>query len=54
MNKKPAVASTAAITSVQPQSSSIPAINVEDEKGEQLLQRKIILTTEGFCYNQVS
>jgi hypothetical protein len=47
MKKKPTVTVTAAVTSVQPQSSSIPDVNVDDEKGEQLLQRKITLATEG-------
>jgi tRNA isopentenyl-2-thiomethyl-A-37 hydroxylase MiaE len=43
MKKKPAV------TSVQPQSSSITDATKEDEKQEQLLQRKIALATEGFA-----
>ena len=38
-----------AVTSVQPKSSSIPDINKEEEKQEQLLQRKISLATEGFA-----
>ena len=38
-----------AVTSVQPKSSSIPDTNKEEEKQEQLLQRKISLATEGFA-----
>ena len=43
MKKKPAV------TSVQPQSSSITDATKEDEKQEQLLQRKMTIATEGFA-----
>jgi integrase/recombinase XerD len=49
MKKKPAVTVTAAVTSVQPQSSSTPDATEEDGKQEQLLQRKITLATEGFA-----
>ena len=49
MKKRPAVVSTAAVTSVQPRSSSIPGANKEDEKQEQLLQLKMTLATEGFA-----
>ena len=45
---KTTVTATAAVTSVQPQSSSIPDANKEEEKQEQLLQLKITLITEGF------
>jgi hypothetical protein len=41
---------TVTATSVQPQSSSIPDANKEEqEKQEQLLQRKITLVTEGLA-----
>ena len=44
MKKKLAV-----VASVQPWSSSIPDANKEDEKQEQLLQRRVTLATEGFA-----
>ena len=49
MKKKPTVVSTTAVTSVQLQSSSITDANKEDEKQEQLLQRKMTIATEGFA-----
>ena len=49
MNKT-TVTATAAVTSVQPHSSSVPDTNKVGEEGEeQLLQRKIALATEGFA-----
>ena len=48
--KKNTIAETAAVTSVQPQSSvSDTNKEKEEEKQEQLLQRKIALATEGFA-----